>query len=82
MLSAHCDLQTNLNKQNQLQETFPNSSFVPDLSKQSKCSELYLRHFSVKVSFYELETETVNKHYPIFTNSQINTQLELLPKPT
>lgn len=51
MLSAHSDLQTNLKKQNQLQEIFPNSSFVPDLSKQSKCSEMYLQQFSVKVHF-------------------------------
>lgn len=51
MLSAQCDCQTNLNKQMQLQETFLNSHFVPDLSKQCECSEMSHREFSVKVCF-------------------------------
>lgn len=48
MLSAQHDLQTNLNKQMQLQE---NSSFYPDLNKQPKCPEMYHRQLSVKASF-------------------------------
>lgn len=51
MLSAQCDCQTNLDKQMQLQETFLNSRFVPDLSKQCECSEMSHREFSVKVCF-------------------------------
>lgn len=73
MLSAQFDLQTNPNKQMQLQETFPNSSFPPDLSKQSKCPET-LTVFSESKLLRSMSFKMLNKLNPIF--SQINMQLE------